>query len=30
MGKKEAMKFFPMIEQYIIPSMKYKIDFNKS
>ena len=30
MGKKEAMKFFPLIEQYIIPSMKYKIDFNKS
>lgn len=30
MGKKEAMKFFPMIEQYIIPSMRYKIDFNKS
>ena len=26
MGKKEAMKFFPMI----IPSMRYKIDFNKS
>lgn len=30
MGKKEAIKFFSLIEEYIIPAMKYKIDFNKS
>ena len=30
MGKKEGKKFFALIEPYIIDSMKYKIDFNKS
>ena len=30
MGKKEGKKFFTLIEPYIIDSMKYKIDFNKS